>query len=76
MTAVEWLVNEWPILESQLPIRLVEEAKEMEREQIIQAYSHGWHDGQDVIIKQVSHVDIGGDKAGEQYFNDMKGTDL
>lgn len=76
MTAVEWLLNEWPILESQLPVRLVEEAKEMEREQIIQAYSHGWHDGQDVIIKQVSHVDIGGDRAGEEYYNDMKGTDL
>ena len=76
MTAVEWILKEWPILESQLPIRLVEEAKEMEREQIIQAYSHGWHDGQYLIIKQVSHVAKGGDKAGEEYYNDMKGTDL
>ena len=76
MTAVQWLLNEWPILQSQLPIRLVEEALNKEREQIIDAYSHGWHDGQDVIIKQVNHVDNGGDKAGEEYYNDMKGTDL
>lgn len=73
MTAVEWLLNEWPILQSQLPVRLVEEAISKEREQIVQAYSNGWHDGQDVIIKQVSHVDIGGDSAGEEYYNDMKG---
>ena len=76
MTAVEWLLNEWPILQSQLPVRLVEEAISKEREQIVQAYSHGWHDGQDVIIKQVSHVDIGGDSAGDEYYNNMKGADL
>ena len=76
MTAVEWLLKEWPILQSQLPVRLVEEAISKEREQIVQAYSHGWHDGQYLIIKQVSHVAKGGDKAGEEYYNDMKGDDL
>jgi hypothetical protein len=36
-TAVDWLVEKWPILESQVPERILEQAKEMEREQIIEA---------------------------------------
>jgi hypothetical protein len=38
-TAVEWLIEQWPILESQLPPQLIEQAKEMEKEQIINAYN-------------------------------------
>ena len=34
-TAVEWLIEQWPILESQIPPRIIEQAKEMEKEQII-----------------------------------------
>ena len=33
-TAVEWLIEQWPILESQLPSWLINQAKEMEREQM------------------------------------------
>jgi hypothetical protein len=40
-TAVEWLLNEWPILKSELPHWLIEQAKEMEREQIKDAYWNG-----------------------------------
>ena len=29
-TAVEWLVEQWPILESQIPERILHQAKEME----------------------------------------------
>lgn len=36
-TAVEWLIEQWPILESQLPLWLIDQAKAMEREQIIEA---------------------------------------
>lgn len=36
-TAVEWLIEQWPILESQLPPWLIDQAKAMEREQIIEA---------------------------------------
>ncbi len=36
-TAVEWLIEQWPILESQIPERILEQAKEMEKEQIIDA---------------------------------------
>ena len=36
-TAVEWLIEQWPILESQIPERIIDQAKEMEKEQIIKA---------------------------------------
>jgi hypothetical protein len=39
--AVEWLIEQWPILESQIPERILEQAKEMEREQIIEAFKQG-----------------------------------
>lgn len=32
-TAVEWLIEQWPILEAQIPERILEAAKEMEKEQ-------------------------------------------
>jgi hypothetical protein len=33
-TAVQWLLEQWPILESQLPKAIINQALEMEREQI------------------------------------------
>ncbi len=33
LTAVEWLIEQWPILESQIPERILKQAKEMEKEQ-------------------------------------------
>ena len=41
LTAVEWLIQEWPILEAQLPQWLIEQAKEMEKEQIETAFEEG-----------------------------------
>jgi hypothetical protein len=35
-TAVEWLIEQWPILESQIPPRIIEQAKDMEDGQKIQ----------------------------------------
>ncbi len=40
-TAIEWLMEEWPALKYQLPTWLVEQAKAMEKEQIIKAFSNG-----------------------------------
>jgi 3-methyladenine DNA glycosylase AlkD len=40
-TAIEWLLKEWPILKSELPHWLIEQAKEMEKEQILDAYWNG-----------------------------------
>jgi hypothetical protein len=45
-------------------------ALDLEREQIIEAYSNGWHDGQDVILQQVKHIDKGGDDAGQKLYNE------
>jgi len=41
-TAVQWLLEQWPILESQLPSSIIDEALKMEREQIIDAYYDGY----------------------------------
>ena len=40
-TAVEWLIEQWPILESQIPERILEQAKEIEKEQINNAHYEG-----------------------------------
>ena len=41
-TAVEWLIEQWPILESQIPERILEQAKDMEKEQIEDAFVECW----------------------------------
>jgi hypothetical protein len=53
-TAVEWLFEQWPILKAQLPPQLIEQAKEMEKEQIEDAY-------------QTSHISM---MTAEQYYNE------
>lgn len=53
-TAVEWLIEQWPILESQIPERIINQAKEMEKDQIIDAY-------------ETSHISM---MTSEQYYNE------
>jgi len=62
-TAVEWLIEQWPILESQLPQYLIEQAKEMEKEQIVKAYESP---------ACFTPCDDGcyREKTGEQYYNE------
>ena len=48
----------------------VQSCLDQERQQIVDAYSHGWHDGQDVILQQVKHIDKGGDDAGQKLYNE------
>lgn len=55
-TAVEWLLEQWPILETQLPPKLIEQAKEMEKQQIMDAYIDG-------------HSTWGISENAEQYYN-------
>ena len=59
-TAVEWLIEQWPILESQLPPRLIEQAKAMEKEQIVEAYRTGVEE--DVYERPL--------RTGKQYYNE------
>jgi len=63
-TAVEWLIEQWPILESQLPPQLINEAKAIEREQIQAAYKDGliWHPNDFLDQKQYYDEIYGGDK--------------
>ena len=56
-TAVEWLIQQWPILESQLPPWLIEQAKAMEKEQIIDAVYY--------TCSAMSHSDL---PCGEEYY--------
>jgi hypothetical protein len=45
-TAVEWLVKQLEgVYESDYLNKLVEQAKEMEKEQIIKAHTNGWNKG-------------------------------
>lgn len=76
-TAVEWLVRtlneniDFIPLDKWDEIRnVVQQALAIEKEQMIYSYSEGWHDGQDVIINQINYIYFGGDKAGEQYYNE------
>jgi hypothetical protein len=64
-TALEWLINEWPILESNIPPRIIEQAKAMEKEQIIKACeSHA-----DYPFEYIDFIDY----YNETYGNDTKG---
>jgi hypothetical protein len=40
-TAVQWLLEQWPILESQIPPAIINNALQMEREQIIESFMEG-----------------------------------
>lgn len=50
-----------------------EELLVIEKEQHIDAYSNGWHDGQDAVISLVKHIDIGGDAAGQEHYKETYG---
>ena len=54
-TAVEWLIEQWPILESQIPERILDQAKAMEKQQIINAYEY---------------TAVGTSHYGEQYYKE------
>jgi hypothetical protein len=62
-TAVQWLLEQWPILESQLPSSIIDEAKAMEKEQIEDAVSHGWDNNENGKVRWL----------GEQYYKEKFG---
>ena len=70
-TAVEWLIKQWPILESQLPPQLIEQALAMEKEQIIDAYKAG--DGDPYFLE---HIDKYAERYYEKTFNTSKGDEI
>jgi hypothetical protein len=40
-TALQWLLEQWPILESQIPPTIINNVLQMEREQIIESFMEG-----------------------------------
>lgn len=52
-TAVEWLIEQWPILESQLPPQLINQTKAMEKEQTIHDFLHGYKHGNEPMNHDV-----------------------
>ena len=65
MTAVEWLVNvvQSCIAPNFIPKEIVKQAKEMEKQQIIDAYTDGRFSGQ-------TNWGYGNDITAEQYYNE------
>ena len=59
-TAVEWLASNLDIVWEEKTIDLVEQAKEMEKQQIIDAFTQGADDGYDEML----------DSNEEQYYNE------
>lgn len=62
-TAVEWLIEQWPMLESQIPEKILNEALEMEKGQIIDAWDKR---GDRIVLKYFLKENI----TGEQYYNE------
>jgi hypothetical protein len=65
-TAVEWLIEQWPILESQLPDWLIEQSKEMEKQEIMNAWDDGYDKGTRDRLEKISNP-VGNAK---QYYNE------
>ena len=67
-TAVEWLYNELTKVwyDNKSSREILEQAKEMEKQQISQAYEEGTHDE---YVYQVFHAE-NLRKDGEQYYNE------
>jgi len=62
-TALQWLLEQWPILESQLPSYIIKQALEMERQQIIDA----WNDGDYAYFYDINGKDF---EDGDEYYTE------
>jgi hypothetical protein len=68
-TAVEWLINEWPVLESNIPPRIIEQAKAIEKDQIIRAIIYA--------LDEDGHTGDWKIKFANDYYNKLnKGYDI
>jgi hypothetical protein len=66
-TAIEWLINEWPVLESNIPPRIIEQAKAMEKQQIVDTHYHAR-----IFEREYQSVKLYKDTA-EQYYKEKYG---
>jgi hypothetical protein len=65
VTAVEWLVEQLPQIQQQGLRDIWEQALELEKQQIIDAYQNGNIDGQIFALTRNIHIEN-----GEQYYNE------
>jgi hypothetical protein len=65
-TAVQWLLEQWPILESQLPSYIINQALEMERQQIVDA----WNDGDYAYFYDIDGKEF---EDGDEYYEEKFG---
>ena len=76
MTAVEWLVEQFKkrgYIKDLVPHLLLEQTKDMEKDQIKSAYNKGYQDGEiDSIDAKDGDVQFFED--AEQYYNETYGT--
>ena len=77
-TAVEWLIKE---IDSQYPHinilwkqRIIEQAKQMEKEQIKASYNQGYRDADCDCYKSVG-ADVAKFEDAEKYYNETYGTE-
>jgi hypothetical protein len=64
MTAVEWLFDNLDLSGGSEAIETLKQAKEMEKQQIIDAYQNGGIDGQIFALTRETNIEN-----GEQYYN-------
>jgi hypothetical protein len=68
-TAVEWLIEQFWNNEGMLTSKKLEKAKDIEKDQIIEAFDQG-------VIAEFTHQVTGApDTSGEQYFNQTYGDE-
>ena len=72
MTAIEWLLEEWPILVAQLPPQIIDQAKEMEREQMIDF--HNWMRRNDTAENAEQYFHYTDEDMLTEYYNQTYGT--
>ena len=65
-TALQWLLEQWPILESQLPTAIINNALQMERQQIIDA----WNDGDYAYFYSIKGKEF---EDGDEYYEEKFG---
>ena len=65
-TAVEYLVEQLPLIQQEGLRFIIEEAKEMEKEQIMEAWDNGFANGFDLG----KHDDIPTPDDAQQYYNE------
>lgn len=72
-TAVQWLLEQWPILESQLPSSIIDEVLKMEQKQIEKSYTSGREQWQKYEWDNSNHENDVEIPTPRKYYNETYG---